>query len=240
MRFESALARGMLLRRYKRFLADVALDGGPTVTAHCPNSGSMLGLTRPGLEVWLSRSRAPGRRLAYTLEMVGADGGLVGVNTGRPNALVAEAVAGGRIEGLRGYPSIRREVFVGAEPRTPGRRSRIDLVLESAGRPACFVEVKNVHLRREADLAEFPDSVTARGAKHMDALAALAADGLRAVVFYVVQRQDCGRFRVAADIDPAYAAALGRARARGVEVLCYSCKLGHESIELDSPLALEP
>lgn len=236
MRFPAPLVPGRLVRRYKRFLADVDL-GGDVVTAHVPNSGSMLGLDAAGLPVWLSRSANPARKLAWTLEMVEADGGLVGVNTGHPNALVAGAVAAGRIPELAGYARLRREVKY-------GRNSRIDILLEDDHRPPAYVEVKNVHLRRPergcGRAAEFPDCVTARGAKHLEELAAMVAAGARAVMVYLVQRGDCDHFRVAADIDPVYDAGLARARAAGVEALCWACELTPQSIELDRPLPLRP
>ncbi len=232
MRFPAPLVRATLLRRYKRFLADVRLEDGTVLTAHCPNSGSMMGLNAPGSEVWLSAARTPGRKLPYTLELVRA-GGLVGVNTGWPNRLAEEAIQAQRIPELRGYRAVRREVPY-------GKNSRIDLLLDGDGRPPCLVEVKNVHLRRgEATAAEFPDCVTARGAKHLAELRDMVAGGRRAVMLYVVQREDCDRFRLAADLDPAYAAAFALARAEGVEALCYSCKVGREAIELASPLPIE-
>ncbi len=235
MRFPSPLLEGRLVRRYKRFLADVELPGGETVTAHVPNSGSMMGVDAPGSPAWLSRSDNPKRKLAYTLEMVEADGGLVGVNTMHPNALVAEAIAAGRIPELAGYARVRREVKY-------GRNSRIDVLLEDEGRPPAYVEIKNVHLRRPQQgdglSAEFPDCPTARGAKHLEELAAMVAQGCRAVMLYLVQRMDCTHFRVARDIDPAYDAGLRRAVEAGVETLCWSCALTRESIELDRPLPL--
>lgn len=234
MRFPSPLLQGRLVRRYKRFLADVELDGA-VVTVHVPNSGSMLGLDAPGSAVWLSHSANPNRKLAYTLELVEADGGPVGVNTGHPNALAAAAIAAGRIPELAGYATLRREVKY-------GRSSRIDVLLEDGpgGRPPCYVEVKNVHLRRpergDGLAAEFPDCVTARGAKHLEEMSAMVAQGCRAVMLYLVQRMDCTYFRVADDLDPAYDAALRRALDSGVEALCWACALGPESIELDRPL----
>ncbi len=239
MQFDPPLIRGVLVKRYKRFLADVALENGEVVTAHCANPGSMMGLQAPGSDVWLSPADKPGRKLKYTLELVAVGSGpesLVGVNTGHPNALAAAAVAAGRIPELAGYDSLRREVKY-------GRNSRIDLLLEGGAGPICYVEVKSVTLRRDAagggkGIAEFPDAVTARGAKHLEELGDVAETGGRAVMFYLVQRQDCDAFAVASDIDPAYARALERARSRGVEALCYCCKLSPTGIELDRPLPL--
>ncbi|MBT5413503.1 MAG: DNA/RNA nuclease SfsA, partial [Rhodospirillaceae bacterium] len=163
MRFEAPLLRGTLIRRYKRFLTDVTLEDGRAVTAHCPNPGAMLGLTAPGSTVWLSPASNPARKLKFTWELIEADGTIVGINTGRPNALAEEAILAGRVPGLEGYARLRREVKY-------GRNSRIDILLEDDDRPPCYVEVKNVHFVREAGVAEFPDSVTARGAKHLDEL----------------------------------------------------------------------
>ncbi len=235
MRFPSPLIPATLLKRYKRFLADVRMENGDVATVHVPNSGAMIGLDAPGAPVWLSRSDNPNRKLAHTLELVEADGGLVGVNTMHPNRLVAEAIAAGLIPELAGYDRVRREVKY-------GRNSRIDVLLEADGRPPAFVEVKNVHLRRPALAdglaAEFPDCVTARGAKHLEELAAMVAEGARAVMVYLVQRSDCAWFRVAADLDPAYDAGLRRAMARGVEAVCWACALSPDAIELDRPLPI--
>lgn len=233
MRFAAPLIPGRLERRYKRFFADVTLRDGETVTAHCPNPGSMLGLAEPGLEVWLSRSDNPKRKLAYGLELVAADGTLVGVNTGHPNRLVAEALEDGAIPELAGYDRLRREVRY-------GQNSRIDILLERDGAPDCYLEVKNVHLQRQPGLAEFPDSVTARGAKHLKELTAMVEAGQRAVMFYLVQRDDCEAFATAADIDPGYDRALRAALDAGVEALCYACCVTPEEIRLARrlPLAL--
>ena len=231
MRFPDPLLEGRLVRRYKRFLADVELAGGEVVVAHCANPGSMLGLQEAGAEVWLSRAQNPKRKLRFTWELLRVDGRLVGINTQHPNGIVAEAVAAGAVPELAGYSGLRREVRY-------GRNSRIDLLLEAEKRPICYVEVKNVHLRRDGP-AEFPDSVTARGAKHLVELGDMMAAGHRAVMFYLVQREDCTRFRIAADIDPAYAAALEKARALGVEAICYCCRISRHAIELDRPLPLD-
>ena len=231
MRFESPLVRGTLLRRYKRFLADVELPGLGVVTAHCANSGTMLGVSAPGSPVWLMPARNPKAALRWSWQMIEVDGHLVGIDTGRPNPIAAEAIAAGLIPDLAGYATIRREVRYGIN-------SRIDLLLEAPDRPPCYVEVKNVHLRRGAR-AEFPDCVTVRGTKHLGELAAMAEAGARAVMLYVVQRADCERFALAADLDPAYAAALADARRRGVEAHAWACRLDGEGIALERPLPLD-
>jgi len=229
------LLRGTLVKRYKRFMADVTLDDGTTVTAHCPNSGSMLSVQPPGAEVWLSRADNPNRKLNYTWELVRVGDHLVGINTHRPNAIVAEAVTAGAIPALSGYDSVRREVKY-------GRNSRIDLLLQGAERSSCYVEVKNVHMKRDAAVpgpAEFPDAVTGRGAKHLEELIDMAAAGHRAVMVFLVQRGDSDRVRIAGDIDPAYFEALGRAVSLGVEVVCLGCSVTCERIVVAGPLPLD-
>lgn len=237
MKFEDPLISGRLLRRYKRFLSDVELPDGARVTAHCPNPGSMMGLAEAGMAVWLSPSRNPARKLAFTWELVDAGASLVGINTSWANAVVAEAWQDGRIPELAGYRGLRREVRY-------GKNSRIDLLLEAPDREPCYVEIKCVTLRRDgaeaaAPRAEFPDAVTARGAKHLGELAQVVADGKRAVMFYLVQRGDCSRLAIASDIDPGYARAFDQARERGVEVFCYDCSVGPEAIALREPLPLD-
>ncbi len=230
MHWPSTLIKGRLIKRYKRFLADVVLENGEETTVHCPNPGRMLGLDHVDETVWLSRSKNKARKLPLTLELVEVNGGLVGINTMHPNALVEEAIRAGVIAELAGYERIRREVAY-------DDGCRIDLLLEDDDRPPCYVEVKNVHLKRDGE-AEFPDCVTARGAKHLGALKRQAASGARAVMAYVVQRSDCSAFSLAADIDPVYAAAFDDALKSGVEALCYDCSIGRDEIVLASPLPI--
>ncbi|MDR3437971.1 DNA/RNA nuclease SfsA [Telmatospirillum sp.] len=230
MDFPTPLQRGTLVRRYKRFLSDVVLATGEEITAHVANPGAMLGLSDPGLEVWLSRSTKPDRKLAWSWELARIGGGLVGINTMHPNAIVAEAVADGRIAPLAGYAEIKREVRY-------GHNSRVDLLLSSPDRPKCYVEVKNVHLKR-GDAACFPDAVTARGTKHLHELTDMVREGQRAVMLFLVQREDCSYFAPAEDIDPTYATTLRQAAAAGVELYCYGCRLTLETIRLDKPMPL--
>ncbi len=237
MKFTSPLVRGTLIKRYKRFMADVQLDSGDTVTAHCANPGSMMGLIEPGTTVWLSESDNPKRKLKYSWEILqlgeGEGQATVGINTGHPNGLVAAAIEDGTISELAGYGNLRKEVKY-------GKNSRIDILLESEDRPPCYVEVKNVHLLRRIGLAEFPDSVTARGAKHLDELSEMVAEGARAVMVFLVQRDDAVAFTLARDIDPHYAERFEAATTAGVEALCYSCKLSPDEITVDRPLQFVP
>lgn len=260
MQFCSPLLRGRLIKRYKRFLADVVLDdGGAEITATVPNTGSMMGLADPGLAVWLSTNDSPTRNYRHTLELVelsssagaaddaakpkwrkgprgmappvpaakGADEPvLVGINTGSPNKIVREAIDAGRIDGLTGYASLRNEVRYGVN-------SRIDMLLEDPAKGCCYVEVKNVHLLRAPRLAEFPDSVTDRGVKHLAELANMVDAGHRAVMVYLIQRGDCDRLAFASDIDPAYADACRQARAKGVEAVACRCTVTTAGIVFD-------
>jgi len=225
MQFPSPLIRGTLVARYKRFFADVVLDDGREITAHCPNPGAMLGLNTPGLTAWVSRADDPKRKLAHTLELVEADGGLVGINTLHPNRLVSEALAADALPELSGYASHRREVRYGAN-------SRVDFLLEAPGRAPCWLEVKNCHLRRSGTLAEFPDCVAARSLKHLRELEAMVIEGERALVLFVVQRTDCTEFSACRDLDPAFASALDHAAAAGVEVLVYGCDVSVSSVRI--------
>ena len=233
MRFPSPLTRGTLVRRYKRFLSDIELETGEIIVAHCANPGSMLGLQEPGSEVWLSPNTNPKAKLGWRWELVKANGTLVCINTSRPNSVAGGAIMAGDIPELAGYRAQRREVPY-------GQNSRIDILLEDDTRPDCYVEIKCVTLRRPdgryPDAAEFPDSVTKRGAKHLAEMVDMVAIGKRAVMLYIVFRHDCDHFRVAGDIDPAYAQALQTAMAQGVEAICYDCRITTDGIELASPL----
>jgi sugar fermentation stimulation protein A len=235
MRFPTPLIPARLVKRYKRFLADVVLDTGETLTAHVANPGAMTGLAPPGARVWLSKSADPKRKLPYSWELVEVDFGtgmeLVGVNTAHPNPLVAAALAQRAIAEVAGYASVRREVKY-------GQKSRVDFLLEAPDRPPCYLEVKNVHLMRQPGLAEFPDAVTSRGARHLDELADMVAAGGRAVTLYLIQICSAQRFALARDIDPAYGAAFDRARARGVEAIAYRCTVANEGLDVTAPVPI--
>ena len=235
MRFPAPLVPATLVKRYKRFLADVVLPSGETVTAHCANPGSMIGLNVPGARVWLSKSTNPSRKLSHSWELIEVDLGggteLVGINTSLPNALAGEALAAGLIPELAGYASIRREVKY-------GKSSRVDFLLEAPARPPCYVEIKNVHLMRQPGLAEFPDAVTKRGAKHLVELGDMVAQGARAVMLYLVQIGSAQRFALARDIDPAYGAAFDAARMAGVEAIARRCRLTHDGIEVAEAISI--
>lgn len=227
------LTHGRIVQRYKRFFCDLVLDDGREVTAHCPNSGAMLGVNLPGQGAWVSYSDDPKRKLAWTLQLVeaaGPDGtGLVGINTLLPNKLVAEALVGGVIPELVGYASIRPEVKYAAA-------SRVDFLLTDPDRPPCWLEVKNVHLSRSPGLAEFPDCKAARSTRHLEDLAAQVREGHRAVALFVVQREDCEDFQACRELDPAFAAGLDRAAEAGVEVMVWACAMSTREIRIARPI----
>jgi sugar fermentation stimulation protein A len=235
MRFPAPLIPATLVKRYKRFLADVILPNGETVTVHVANPGAMTGLATPGARVWLSKSDNAKRKLPHSWELVEVDFGggveLVGVNTGHPNPLIGAALAAGAIPELAGYDTIRREVKY-------GKNSRVDFLLESAARPSCYVEIKNVHLMRQAELAEFPDAKTERGSKHLAELGDMVEQGARAVMLYVIQIGSAMRFKLARDVDPKYGAAYDAARARGVEAIAWKCRIEPGGIEIDAPVPI--
>ena len=230
MRFQTPLLPATLVRRYKRFLADIRLEDGQEVTAHCANPGSMMGLADPGSRIWVEPNDDPKKKLKYGWRLVEhADGHFTGVDTAVPNRALREALLAGGVPGLDGYASVRPE-------QKYGEKSRIDFLLSDPGRPDCYVEVKSVTLSRQPGLAEFPDSVTARGLKHLQELAQMAQAGHRAVMLFLVQRTDAQRTALAADIDPAYAAGFAAARAAGVEALAFGCKISPQEITLGAPL----
>lgn len=224
MKFEPPLIPGKLIQRYKRFLADVELENGEIVTAHCPNPGSMKSCQAPGWDVRLSYNPSPKRKLAYTLEMVHNGDVWISVNTSRTNALVKEALTEKKITELAAYDQIRAEVKY-------GEKSRVDFVLSQANLPDCYLEVKQVSLRVDDDLA-FPDAISERARKHLGDLLAVQAQGARAVLLFVLSRGDGTRFRAAHEIDPAYAEALQAAQAEGLEVLVYRAEVSPEAIAL--------
>jgi sugar fermentation stimulation protein A len=224
MQFDLPLIKTRLVKRYKRFLADVEMPSGEIITVHCANPGSMLGLTDPGNNAWISDSQNPKRKLRYSLEIIEVDGVMVGINTSHPNKLAKEAIEANRIPQLSGYETLKTEVKY-------GENSRIDILLQDDHKPDTYVEVKNVHFIRTPGLHEFPDSVTARGAKHLDEMAREVEKGNRAVMLYVIQRNDGDRFQFASDLDPNYFEAFQRAHAKGVEAIAIRCNVGIEGIE---------
>lgn len=233
MRFQTPLVPARLLRRYKRFLTDVVLEeDGREVVAHCPNPGSMLGLDTPNMRIWLEPNDDPKKKLKYgwRLAEVG-EGHLAGIDTAVPNRVVKEALEARTVPQLAEYGIVKPEVKY-------GEKSRIDFLLTEPGLPDAYVEVKNVHLLRQATLAEFPDCVTARGAKHLDELAKMVAEGNRAVMLYLVQRTDCDQFALARDLDKAYGVAFDAARAAGVEAYCFGTEITEESVTLARELPI--
>ncbi len=233
MRFQTPLMPARLIRRYKRFLADIRLDDGREVTAHCANPGSMMGLAEPGLRIWVEPNDDPKKKLKYGWRLVDHENGhFTGVDTSVPNRALRAAFLAGSVPGFDGYDRVLPE-------QKYGTNSRIDFLLRGPGRPDAFVEVKAVTLSRRPGLAEFPDSVTARGLKHLNELAEVARRGDRAVMLYLVQRTDCTSVAFARDIDPAFVAGFATARAAGVEAMAMSCRISPESVEPDRILAVE-
>ena len=233
MRFQSPLVPGRLIQRYKRFLADVELDDGRVVTAHCANPGAMIGLKEPGLRVWLEPNDDPKKKLRFGWRVAQlSNGAWVGIDTGVPNKVIKEALQAKQISQLAAYNTILQE-------QKYGSNSRVDFLLKEPGLPDAYVEVKNVNLWRRDDWAEFPDTVTARGLKHLGVLGDMVHAGHRSVLIYCVQHTGCSRFRLAEDLDPAYAAACLGAQARGVEMLCYGCDVSITEINLRGALQLD-
>ncbi|SNS88037.1 DNA/RNA nuclease SfsA [Antarctobacter heliothermus] len=230
MRFQTPLVPATLLRRYKRFLADCLLEDGREVTAHVANPGSMLGMKDEGLRIWLEPNDDPKRKLKWAWRLVDhGNGHFTGVDTSVPNRVLKAELMAGQVAGLDGYDLVRPEVKYGTN-------SRIDFLLTGESRADCYVEVKSVTLSRQPGLAEFPDSVTARGTKHLAELSEMARQGRRAVMLYLVQRTDCTRVTLASDIDPAYGAGFEKAQAAGVEAMALGCQISPEGISLGTPL----
>jgi sugar fermentation stimulation protein A len=233
MRFQTELVPATLIRRYKRFLADCTLEDGREVTAHCANPGAMMGLADPGVRIWLEPNDDPKKKLKFGWRLVEhPSGDFTGVDTAVPNRAVRSALAARAIGPLAAYTQVHPEQKYDAN-------SRIDFLLRGDGLPDCYLEVKSVTLSRTPGLAEFPDSVTARGARHLDALTRVVQNGGRAVMLYLVQRTDCSRFALAADIDPAYGAAHARAARAGVETLCFGTHITLLGIDVGDPIALD-
>ncbi len=234
MKFSPPLIKARLIKRYKRFLADVILDDGSTSVAHCANTGSMLGLSAPDSPVYLSPNTNPKAKLDYRWELIDVGSSLVGINTSRANTIVEEAIEENRIMELEGYNSLKREVKY-------GDNSRIDILLSDPADDktpnTCYVEVKSVTLERDAQ-ARFPDAVTKRGAKHLIELSQMVKEGHRSVMLFLIQRSDCTSFSVAEDIDPTYAETLSAASDAGVEILAYDCTITDEEIKLRGPVKM--
>ncbi|MGE0021249.1 MAG: DNA/RNA nuclease SfsA [Draconibacterium sp.] len=229
MVFASELVHGFLIKRYKRFLADVKLDTGETVVAHCTNSGSMKSSIETGAEVYLSPAADPARKTRFTWEMIKINGDWVGINTANPNKLAFEAISAGKIHGLTGYTKVAREVSFGD--------SRFDIYAENETEK-CFVEVKNVTMK-EGKFALFPDAVTTRGQKHLNTLVEVKAAGMRAVMLYVIQRMDVDVFGAAVNIDPDYSEMLIKAAESGVEIIAMQAKVTPDSIEFVRKLPVQ-
>ncbi len=230
MKFNTPLIRATLIRRYKRFLADCLLQDGREITAHCANPGSMMGLAEPGMTVWLEPNDDPKKKLNYGWRLVEHENGhFTGVDTSVPNRALRAALEAQEIAELAAYHTVRPEVKY-------GDNSRIDFLLTQSGLPDCYVEIKSVTLMRQAGLAEFPDSVTKRGTKHLGELVKMTEQGHRAVMLYLVQRTDCQRFQLAADIDPAYAQAFDAAQLHGVERLVYTTRISPAEITISAPI----
>lgn len=232
MRFQTPLVPGTLIRRYKRFLADVTLADGQEITAHCANPGSMMGLADPGMRIWLEPNDDPKKKLKFGWRLVEhGNGHFTGVDTAVPNRMLKAALEAREVPGLDVFDTLRAEVPY-------GEKSRIDFLLGSDSAPDTYVEVKSVTLSRQPGLAEFPDSVTARGTKHLQELANMVTQGHRAVMLYLVQRTDCERMTLAQDIDPTYAQGWNAATAAGVETLALDCHISPDAIQLGKPIPM--
>jgi sugar fermentation stimulation protein A len=232
MIFDRPLVPAVLVQRYKRFLFDAVLEDGRAITGSCPNTGSMRGLTSPGSRIWISEHDSPTRKYRHMLEMVEVNGTVVGINTGLPNRLAEEAIRAGQIGDLHLYSTLQRE-------QKYGQNSRIDILLTDSERGRAYVEVKNVHFSRASGLAEFPDSPTARGTKHLEELGDMVEAGHRGIMIYLVQRDDCATFRICRDLDARYASAFLSARRRGVEAFAVICRVSPQQIAPEGLITMD-
>jgi len=230
MKFKGKLLQGTLIKRYKRFFVDIKYQN-ETVAAHCPNSGSMMGLLNKGNSVWFSKSSNPKRKLKYTLEIVSVDKKLVGINTQLTNKIVLEALNQKKIKNLVKFVNIKAEAKF-------SDKTRFDFLI-SNNKDKCFLEVKNVTLVRSNKIAEFPDAITSRGTKHLKELIAAKKKGYESYILYLIQREDCKSFKIADDIDQEYKTAFNEAFKNGVKILCYDCKLSSEEIRLNNQISYE-
>ena len=230
MKFNKKLLQGTLIKRYKRFFADIKYKN-KVIIAHCPNPGSMMGLLNKGNNVWFSESDNPKRKLKYTLEIVEVNKELIGINTLKTNKLVLEALYGKKIKKLIKYNNIKTEVKF-------SNNTRFDFLI-SNNKEKCFLEVKNVTLVRKKNIAEFPDSITSRGTKHLKQLIKARKKGFESYILYLVQRESCQSFKIAKDIDQEYKITFDKALKNGVKILCYNCKLTNEEIKLNSQINYE-
>ena len=229
MKFKETLLQGIFVKRYKRFFVDIKYKN-KIITAHCPNTGSMMGLLNKKNNVLFSKSDNPNRKLKYTLQIIENQNRLVGVNTHLTNKLVSESLLNKKIKTLEKFDLIQNEVKF-------SEKTRFDFLI-SNNKEKCFIEVKNVTLSRENEIAEFPDSPTSRGIKHLNDLSTAIQKGFKAYIIYLIQRNDCKFFKIATDIDKNYKFALEKALKNGVKILCYNCKLSNEEIKLNKEVKL--
>ena len=224
MNFKKKLISGELIKRYKRFFVDVKIDN-KTVTAHCPNTGSMMGLLEKGNKVWLSKSDNPKRKLKYTLQVIESNGSKVGVNTHLTNKIALDAIYKSKIQNFKNYNSVKQEIKF-------GNNTRFDFLLTKKNKKI-FIEVKNVTLSRQKGIAEFPDAITSRGQKHIQELLNANKQGYNIYLLFVIQRDDCNKLKIAKDIDPKYCELLTKAVKKNLNILCYDCKFSTKGIKLN-------
>ena len=230
MNFENKLISGLFIKRYKRFFVDIEINN-EIITAHCPNTGSMFGLLEKGNKVWISRSNNPNRKLKYTLEIIETNNCKVGVNTHSSNKIVQHALQNSLIKEFKDIIEIKPETKF-------GKNTRFDFLVSNKKEKA-FIEVKNVTLSREKKIAEFPDTITARGLKHIYELLKASKKNYKIFLFYLIQRDDCNSFAIAKDIDPVYANALNKAVKNKLNILCYDCKFSSKGIKLNNKIKLK-